>query len=108
MDPQIKAALELLGFVESVNAGKLPMMKCVNKKYHKLAKLHHPDRKGGNSEVFKKITEAYRLIGEYQEGLVREDHNEETFDYEEEVARRTFKQFQFSKIQENMRCIPSM
>jgi DnaJ-class molecular chaperone len=51
----------------------LPKLKFITKKYHKLAQLHHPDRPGGDGEVFKPITEAYRLIGEYLEGHRNEE-----------------------------------
>ena len=64
MDDKIKAALSCLGFVESVKTEKMPKLKVVTKKYHKLALLHHPDRPGVNEDrPFKEITEAYRLIG---------------------------------------------
>ena len=105
MDLKIKKALEILGFEESAKVGKLPKMKDVKKKFHKLALTHHPDKPGGNGEVFKEMTEAYRLIGEYilEEQEENEDDENGVFDFEEEVARKTFKQFQFANVKENMR-----
>ena len=105
MDPPIKTALEILGFKENANEGKMPKMKVVTKKYYKLAMIYHPDKvkPGEDSEVFKEMTAAYRLIGEYLEKQDRKANDDGSFDFEEEVARRTFRQFQFSKIQENMR-----
>ena len=109
MMDKIKAALTCLGFLESVKAEKMPKLSVITKKYHKLALAHHPDRKNGDGdeERFKEITEAYRLIGEHLEEMKENEGNatnaEETFDFEEEVARRTFKEFQFAKVKENMR-----
>ena len=102
MDVKIQEALRILGFELSAQEGKIPKMKYVSKKYHKLAMMHHPDRPGGDEKVFKPITEAYRLIGEYLERQ-KDENVEEAFDFEEEVARNTFKQFQFCNVKENMR-----
>ena len=98
----MKAALLILGFEESVQAEKFPQLKTITKKYHKLAMVHHPDRPGGNGELFKEISAAYLLLGEYLEEH-RDDEKEGDFDFEEEVARKTFHQFEFSKVKENMR-----
>ena len=105
MDPIIKRALEILGFEESAQAGKLPKMKSVKKKFHKLALIHHPDKPGGDDEVFKEMTEAYRLIGEYilEEHEDFENNEDDNYDFEEEVARKTFQHFQFSNVKENMK-----
>lgn len=90
----LKAALEILGFKDE----KVPKMKHFEKKYHKLAMVHHPD-KGGDENYFKSITEAYRIVGEYLE----EEVLDESDDFEEEIARKTFKSFNFSNIKENMK-----
>ena len=105
MDLKIKRALEILGFEENAKVGKLPKMKAVKKKFHKLALTHHPDKPGGNGDVFKEMTEAYRLIGEYilDEPEDIEKTEDDDHDFEEEVARKTFRQFQFSNIKENMK-----
>ena len=36
----------------------------IKKAYHKLAKLHHPDKKNGDDTVFKKITKAYEILSD--------------------------------------------
>ena len=103
MDIKIREALTTLGFVESLKDGKVPKLKVITKMYHKLAFAHHPDKPGGDGELFKVITEAYRLVGEYMENREKDEKSEESFDFEEEVAKKTFKQFQFSNIRENMK-----
>ena len=105
MDSHIKTALEILGFKECAKENIMPKLKVVTKKYYKLAMVYHPDKQkpGDDGEVFKKMTAAYRLIGEYLEQQERDDNDDGSYDFEEEVARRTFKQFEFSKIKENMR-----
>ena len=99
----MKASLVVLGFVECGKVEKLPKFHCITKKFHKLAMVHHPDKPGGNDDVFKKISEAYRLIGEYFEEEREKGNVASPFDYEEEVARQTFQQYQHSKIKENLR-----
>ena len=90
MDDKVKSALEVLGFVESVKVGKIPKMKYVTKKYHKLAMIHHPDRPGADDETFKKISVAYRLLGEFLEDC-KDEATED--DFEEEVARKLSSNF---------------
>ena len=36
----------------------------IKKSYRKMSLKHHPDRKGGDSEMFKKINEAYEVLGD--------------------------------------------
>ena len=55
MDEQIRAALLTLDFVESVKVDKIPKMKTITKKYHKLAPTHHPDKPGKDGEIVKEI-----------------------------------------------------
>ena len=52
MDGKLREALVSLGFMESVKAGKVPKFKTITKMYHKLALIHHPDRPGGNGDLF--------------------------------------------------------
>ena len=78
MEEKLKAALVVLGFVESATVEKKPKLKVITKMYHKLAMLHHPDRNPGCDEaIFKEITEAYRLVGNFiEENRNKENHNE--------------------------------
>ena len=103
MNQQVKKALLTLGFVESVEVDKIPKMKTITKKYHKLALIHHPDKPGGDGEVFKEISASYLFLGNYLEEIRGEDCSEDVCDFEEEVARKTFHQFQQSDIKQNMR-----
>ena len=100
MDSELIRALDLLGFEQSSYGEKVPKLKFVTKKYHKLVQKNHPD-KGGDEELCKKITEAYRLIGEYLEKQEVEN-NEEDYDFEEEVAMKTFQQFK-ANVKENLK-----
>ena len=103
MDGKVKAALVVLGFTECGEVEKLPKFHFITKKFHKLAMIHHPDKPGGNDDVFKGISEAYRVLGEYFEEKKENGNVESPTDYEEEVARQTFQQYQHSKIKENLR-----
>ena len=98
----LKTALEILGFNEdATDGGKVLKMKYIQKKYHKLAMVNHPD-KGGDEEYFKNITEAYILIGDYVDDEIV-DNKDDCYDFKEEIARKTFKTFKFSNIKENFR-----
>ena len=99
MDVKVQTALNILGFKQ---VSEVPKMKHITKRFHKLALINHPD-KGGNEELFKNISEAYRLIGEYiekQKNINLDD--DESFDYEEDVAMKTFEQFK-ANVKQNMK-----
>ena len=52
----------------------------IKKAYHKLALKHHPD-KGGDTEAFRKVSEAYRLLMDHGNGIVeREDEDYEDWE----------------------------
>jgi hypothetical protein len=52
-----KAARELIGVPHDSTD-----MALINKKYKDLAKEHHPDREGGNTDKFKEINHAHKLL----------------------------------------------
>ena len=84
MDGKVKAALVVLGFTECGEVEKLPKFHFITKKFHKLAMIHHPDKPGGNDDVFKGISEAYRVLGEYFEEKKENGNVESPTNYEEE------------------------
>ena len=51
----------------------------IKKAYHKLALKHHPD-KGGDTEVFREVSEAYKLLMEHNSGAGDENEDWENFD----------------------------
>lgn len=52
----------------------------IKKAYHKLALKHHPD-KGGNAELFREVSEAYKLLMEYDEtDVIDQNEDWENFD----------------------------
>ena len=73
-------------------------MKLVIKQFHKLSLAHHPDRIGGDTATFQKILGAYQLIGEYIESHCEPKKD----DFEEEIARSAFRQFNFSDVKKNL------
>ena len=101
MDEKIRAALSVLGFKDSYTIEKVPKMKEVTKKFHKLALANHPD-KGGDEEVCKKVTEAYRLVGDLIEKQKNDIPADDLFDFEEDVAMKTFEQFK-ANVKQNMK-----
>ena len=97
----MRDALNVLGFKDSFEIGKVPKMKDVAKKFHKLALVNHPD-KGGDEELCKKVTEAYRIVGEHIEKNKNDTQEDDSFDFEEEVAMKTFEQFK-ANVKQNMK-----
>ena len=98
MDPKVAEALALLGFDD---LSIMPKMRAINKKYRKLAYLHHPDRNNGSKEAtvkFQSILNAYQIAGK-----AAETNPEDPADHDELVARRMFSQFQLSSVKENSR-----
>jgi hypothetical protein len=51
-------------YLSTLGFDKIPVLDDLNKKYRELVMQHHPD-KGGNSEMFQKITEAKNYILRY-------------------------------------------
>ena len=55
MDISIKEALITLGLI--CNTNHPPKMKLITKHFHKLSLIHHPDRVGGDTEAYQKISQ---------------------------------------------------
>ena len=68
-----KEACNVLGISE--NADK----ETVKKAYHKLALKHHPD-KGGDADIFREVSEAYKILTEHGESGLQEDEDWDNFD----------------------------
>ena len=89
MNQSVKAALTTLGFSTSTHRDHPPKMKLITKRYYELSLKHHPDRPGGgDSDFFKNVTSAYRLLGEF----IDKNYDYKEDDMEEVVARSYFKQ----------------
>ena len=85
MNAKLKAALQLLGFV---NVKSIPMMKEIRKQYLDLSKKLHPDKPGGSDEEFQELLYAYTLAGDAAGQALLDEA-----DLEEVVARKVFEQF---------------
>ena len=77
MDPKVAEALALLGFDD---LSVMPKMRAINKKYRKLAYLHHSDRNNGSKEAtakFQSILNAYQITGKVAETIPEDtaDHD---------------------------------
>ena len=59
----LKEALEVLGINNT--GDHPPKLKFIQKRFYQLSLDHHPDRPGGDNEIYQNITEAYRFIGDY-------------------------------------------
>ena len=95
MSPTLKEALVILGVNDT---GDQPLkLKVVQKRFYVLSLVHHPDRPGGHNPTYQKITEAYRIIGDFIES-----NYEAKDDLEEEIARHAYKSFNFKDIKENL------
>jgi hypothetical protein len=53
-----------LTYYEILNVEKTALQKDIKKSFNKLTKQHHPDKAGGNTEIFKKIAEAYSTLSD--------------------------------------------
>ena len=95
MSPSLIEALATLGINDI--GDQPPKLKSVQKQFYLLSMLHHPDRPGGDNPKYQKITEAYRIVGDYIES-----NFESEGDSEEEIARHAFNCFNFDDIKENL------
>ena len=55
-----------MNYYDVLGVDKSASQEDIKKNYRKMSLKHHPDRKGGNSETFKKINEAYEVLGDPQ------------------------------------------
>ena len=90
MDPQIEKLLSILGF-EGIS--KYPRMKEVVKMFRKTALKKHPDKPGGSTEEFQNLQDAFRRAGSFLENFQYECEPEVEDDFEEDVAKKLFKEF---------------
>ena len=96
MNPLIMKALDRLGLTGYTDHP--PKMKVITKCYHQLSMKHHPDRPGGVTSVFQEISNAFKLLGEF----IEENYEPSKDDFEEDIARTAFRQFNFTDIKENL------
>lgn len=97
---KLEEALTLLGFSD-VNA--VPKVKKIQKQFYKLSMVRHPDKNNGSkeaTEAFQELLTAYHVAGKAAENMTPE-----TEDHEDIVARKIFKQFQFSSVKVNSQSI---
>ena len=90
MDPEVMKWLTIMG-LQDQNLKHLKM-KTLNSQMRKLALLKHPDKPGGKKEDFQELMNAYENLGKIIEETVPED----TKDHEEVIARKTFKDVNFT------------
>ena len=97
---KLNEALRILGF-ESPSI--LPKLKDIQKHFHRLSKLKHPDKNNGSKEStveFQTLLDAYRIAGKAAEKVVPEKD-----DFEDIIAHKLFKQFQFSSVKVNSQSV---
>ena len=96
MNNSVMEALSILGFDDVTS---LPKLKEIRKRFLELSLKYHPDKNSDSmesKEYFQKILDAYNTAGEAFENKVYDDDDEEDV-----LARKMFKQFCFSSVQEN-------
>ena len=60
--------------------------------------LHHPDRPGGDTATYQTIQNAYSMLGDF----IEKNYETSKDDFEEQIARSVFRQFNSSDIKENL------
>ena len=96
MDPELKKALEVLGFI---NPKKIPKLREIVKNWRKLSIEKHPDKNGGTAEAtsaFQELVAAYQLAGDACDTSKGKES-----EVEDIIAQKMFRQFQLSSIKEN-------
>ena len=97
---KLDEALRILGF-ESHN--ELPKLKDIQKQFHRLCKEKHPDKNNGSKEstaAFQILLDAYHTAGKAAEKVAPEND-----DIDDIIARKVFKQFQFSSVKVNSQSV---
>ena len=78
-------------------------VKDIQKQFHRLSKIKHPDKNNGSKEStadFQVLLDAYHTAGKAAE-KIEPEHN----DIDDIIARKVFKQFQFSSVKVNSQSI---
>ena len=94
---------EALNILEFDDVRVIPKLKDIQRQFHKLSKIRHPDKNGGTKEAteeFQLLLNAYHLAGKAAEKIKPEES-----DHEDIIARKIFKQFQFSSVKVNSQSI---
>ena len=97
MDPHLKAALDTLGFQD---IDHVPKLKLIVINFKRLCLKLHPDKNGGTKEaniLFQNLMKAYELAGKVAESNACDDSDDEDL-----IARKMFRQFYFTAVQENL------
>ena len=97
---KLAEALRILEFVDTTT---LPKLKEIQKQFHRLCKIKHPDKNNGSkesTEEFQIILEAYNTAGKAAEKVTPDKE-----DLEDVVARKVFQQFQFSSVKLNSQSV---
>ena len=94
-ESDLKRVLEVLGFMDLQS---VPPMKEAVKMFRKMALRKHPDKPGGSKEQFQNLQEAFYRIGSIIEAHNRQksEPSEVDDDYEENMAKKLFKDFYLS------------
>ena len=97
---KVEEALRILGFE---NTKVLPKLKDIQKHFHRLSKTTHPYKNNGSkesTEEFQILLDAYNTAGKAADKIVNEND-----DLDDMIARKVFRQFQFSSVKVNSQSI---
>ena len=97
---KLDKALRILGFESHT---ELPKLKDIQKQFHRLCKVKHPDKNNGSKEstaAFQILLDAYHTAGKAAEKVAPEND-----DIDDIIARKVFKQFQFSSVKVNSQLV---
>ena len=94
---------EALRILEFEDVQVVPKIKDIQKHFHRLSKIKHPDKNNGSKEStleFQNLLNAYHVAGKAAEKVKPEED-----DVEDIIARKVFEQFQFSSVKVNSQSI---